>query len=308
MSKVKFHVWVPLTFLIVIVSLMTYTSSQDATASVEVSNEAPVVTSVTTYDQDGAPTDGDYSPGAFSNYSINCSAAGTDANSGSDIDTVFAALYHSGKSSNNAADDDDVHYTNSSCEIYDVSGVDFSANCSFDIGYWADDGAALGTNHWICNVTAWDGAFNGSNYANLTIGAQRGFNVSSAIGFGSMDLGETSSSGIIANVGNLGNDGIDVMVNSTNMSCSTGEIWVDNIRYNVSDDAWAVMCTLTEDNPETCDALNVSFDLIDCADSCGAFYTNKDTYWRIAIPSSGVDGSCSSTITFTSKDGEDPDT
>lgn len=302
-------IYIAFVVLTTVVLLITDTSSQSgvATASVIIGNKVPNVTEVVVYDPDIEPTDGNYNPGAGTNYSINCSAIVSDENGWNDITKVNATLYHSEKSSSDGVDDFDVHYTDESCNLYAGEDTQRNANCSFTIVFWADDGDTIGVDEWVCNLTAWDAkGKDGSNNNTLLINAVYGINVTSSINFGIMELGEITPTDEKATIGNLGNDGIDIQVNSSDMVCDiTGAIPVDNIHYNSSSGSeYSSMCALGEDKDETCSILNETFDLNDCENQCTAGYSNRNTFWKIYIPDSNLDGSCESMIIFTAKDSD----
>ena len=86
-----------------------------------------------------------------------CNATIGDLNNMSDIDYVNSTLYFNPVGPL-AGDDNNYHYTNSTCSI--ISGSEYSAeySCSYNILYYANNGT------WACNITAFDtSSASGSN-------------------------------------------------------------------------------------------------------------------------------------------------
>lgn len=224
---------------------------------------------------------------AGSTKAITCNATFSDADGWANVSSVNATLWDVAASAEGNADDSNDHYTNASCSIgTNTSESDAPATCTFDLQYYANNGT------WTCKIRAYDAAASGTNQTNTTINTLLALNIPSTINFGTMSLGDTSTNTTEneTSVENYGNVLIDVDLSGDDMSCSSGTIPVGNIKYSDTDNtAYASMTALTT----SATTLNLNV-----AQRTNGVST-KTTYWKIQIPSTGVGGSCTNTITFT---------
>ncbi len=213
-----------------------------------------------------------------------CNATATDQNGWQDVDEANATLFIA-PAAHSSADDNDDHYTNSSCTVGAGSGYNAPIICSFRVAWHADDG------EWTCNITVNSTGDSGwGNKTDITVNQLLSLNVTDLLDFGSLSVGETSGDETLE-VNNTGNVQIDIQVNGTDMDCHSGTIDVSQIHYNESDSvAWASMCELTTAPADTCPAFSSSFNLADGAAA------SKETYWKLQVPES-VGGSCSGWLT-----------
>ena len=282
--------------------LAIYFSSQNinatvVTATVTISDTDPTITNINCYFYNGATyEDGPYTPSAKTDYPVYCSVDITDNNSYQDIKTVWAKMYHTGSSSYDAADDDDVHYSNTNTNCTPVktgscSGSTCTFNCTFSFKYYADAGT------WRVNIRANDtnGGTTGEGTHDETINSIKAIESQALLNLGTLGPGQTSPTlSQTHQNNNTGNDDTTITVQaSADLSCTQGTIPLTNTKYAKTEVAYASACgNLTTNDEWQCPTLTIP----DREDS-GTGYQNT-TYWGIAIPL-GVSGSCNTTITFT---------
>ena len=223
---------------------------------------------------------------AGSTKTVSCSATVADAIDWNNIATVNATFWDAVYSSETAADDSSVHYANTSCSIgTNTSLTEAPATCTFGLQYYAN------ASTWTCKINSFDASVNSaSNLTNATVNSLAALDVTEAtIDFGTLALGATSSSDVTATVQNTGNTQIDVQLSGNAMSCTSGSLAQENIHYSASSGvAYGSMTTLT--------GTAITLDL-NVAKSTGSASTSL-SYWKISLPSSGVGGTCTNTITF----------
>jgi len=259
-----------------------------ATGSTTISNAAPSVGTTTLFNQAGADAAITLTAGAT--VTVFCNTTLTDTNGYEDLDNATATLYHS-SSSSGAADDENVHYTNSSCSIgTNTSTTVAPATCYFTLDYMTTNGT------WTCNVTTNDGTATASATDTNTVNTLAALDVSeSTLNFGTMSLGANSTSANTTTIQNLGNIIIDAQVNGSTYSCTTaGTIPVGNTRYNVTNGNYDALLKVLTTTATTQSALDLGVRGVATADGTNS---TKVDYWGILIPSTGIGGTCTNTLT-----------
>jgi len=253
--------------------------TETATTTVTINNVAPVVGTVT-------PT----SPVVLSEHTtvtVTCSATVNDSNGWEDVSTANGTFYldslGGGCTPNNAN-----CYTNASCALSGGSDTTVTATCEYTVQWYAQ--ASTDEGNWNCAITATDTAANDdTNSTTTTVSDLLALDITTPIAFGTMSVGQTSSSDSTDTVTNTGNVRFDINVNGTNMTCDGAEsnpIGVTYIRYHHdSGQDYSNMTSLTTNPADTAAGLKTNFDLVEGAAS------DKLTYWKISIPT-GVSGSC----------------
>jgi hypothetical protein len=138
---------------------------------------------------------------------LSCNATVRDWNGYADINNVTAVLYDNNTAGPSSIEDNNDHYTNSSCNYTgDDGNYTRYYTCNFTIWYYANNGS-----EWICNVTATDAynfneSVNRSNslFNKTTFSQLLAINVTSLIDYGDMAVGDTSDP-VEANITNFGN-------------------------------------------------------------------------------------------------------
>ncbi len=232
---------------------------------------------------------------------VECNATIRDWNGGNTITNVSASLWDNNTVTQADPDDNNNHYTNSSCTSTSVNGYYANFTCGFYLYYYANNGS-----NWVCNVTVVDSyAFNasvGSNdsaFNTTTVNALLALNVTPLIDYGDMAVGDTSGPEE-ANVTNIGNLAINVSVKGYGSApgdglafvCQIGNISISNEKYslNASGDflldytalsstfAQIANLTLSQQTNDTQQVVN-------------------STYWRLYVPPNPF-GICNGTIVF----------
>lgn len=274
----------------------------------EVGNNFPFVLNVS-IDNDAAAVA--LSPNATT--LVSCVAVIRDYNGDSDISTVNATFYDSVSSSHGDTDDNNLHYTNSSCNITADTG-NFNgyaddeyhslANCSFYVEYYANP------EDWVCNVTVADNSsWEGTNSDTITISQLLALGLPNIINYSTVNSTFVSDE-IIANVTNLGNVQINLSLegyartqnDGYAMNCSLGNIeniTIDYEKYDLNESTPAPMSlTVFEANYTnlTTSAVIKTFEL-NYRQNESFNEAVSSTYWRIYVPL-GVAGTCEGNIIF----------
>ena len=244
---------------------------------------------------------------------VNCTGYAWDFNGWQDINITNSTFYDSSVSSNDAVDDKNYHYTNSSCaNCTQVAGSTTNATCScfFNAVYYANNGT-----NWLCNMTILDKGGNSSgikiyfnstrNSSAATINPLLGIDVPAQIDYGPLSITEISAF-IAKNVTNYGNIPINVSIRgwggdnesipwagNYSMFCEQGNISVDLERYSLNTTVtFANMTNLTNTSTQIPD-----FALWARTNDTAYGNDTNTTYWKLEIPNS-VAGNCNGTVEF----------
>ncbi|MBN1792981.1 DUF2341 domain-containing protein [Candidatus Woesearchaeota archaeon] len=245
--------------------------------------------------------DEDITLNAGSTQRVQCSVIIRDYNGGNTIQYVNSTFSYFLNSSDDP-DDNNIHYTNTSCTHNSTDGYNATWDCAFDVWYYANNGT------WNVNVTVTDDfPFIVSSISNTTILPMYAIDVTPLIDFGEMYVGEVSSSSVQANITNYGNMEINVSVygfggeNETKgaglaMICNTRNITSDDERYSLNPaDTWATMAAISQ-TPTLLPSLTMPQQEDDLTQIMNS------TYWRLFInPVSNPDGICNGTVIFSAE-------
>ncbi|RMD45948.1 hypothetical protein D6829_00750 [Candidatus Pacearchaeota archaeon] len=244
---------------------------------------------------------------------VSCIAIVADYDGDVDISSVNATFYDPQVSFDKDTDDNNYHYTNSSCSVnlsygtyngYADDSYRALANCTFDVWYYAD--AA----QWTCNVSVFD----------LSGGSGRGVgneNISQLLALGlpdSIDYGVVNATSVSeenqTNVTNYGNVIINLSLegyavtqgDGYAMNCTYGSVQNISVQYE--------KYNLTNSNPGTLNLTQFEANYTNLTSSAVVKFFNltvrqndtqneisKPTYWRIYLPK-GVAGNCTGHIVF----------
>jgi hypothetical protein len=230
---------------------------------------------------------------------ITCNVTVRDWNTYTDISVVNGTLFQTVTSSFAAADDNNTHYTNTSCSgPFNASGYFADYVCGFDVLYYANNAT------WNCTVIAKDNYNATGNNTNSTyIYPLYALNVTDGMAFGSVAVEEYSGN-ITANVTNFGNRAINVTVEGYGvtrndglaMNCSTGgNITVSNQRFSASDVDWGSKTTLTQ-NAQLITGLTIPKQTI------SGTLSQNTTYWQLYVNSSNSPGgNCTGFVIFSAE-------
>jgi hypothetical protein len=221
-----------------------------------------------------------------------------DFNGGNTIANVNATFHYYLNLSTDP-DDNNTHYTNTTCIENSTDGLNATWNCTFEILYYANNGT------WIANITVKDDYnMTAKSTKNATISTLYALNVTDTIDFGSMAVGDTTlGDPIQANVTNLGNMNINVTVkgyagdNETTganyaMFCQYRNITIANERYNTSSSTYDDMTSLTG-------ATTTIRGFTVLQQTNDAMQEINTTYWRLHVNATNNPfGMCNGTVVF----------
>lgn len=255
--------------------------------TVEVTNVAPTVGTVT-------PT----SPVVLSEHTtvvVACSATVTDQNGWEDVTSVNGTFYLVSVGLGCTPNDANC-YVNVTCALSGGSGTTVTATCNYAVKWYAQ--ASTDEGNWRCAITAIDSVVHkATNSSITTVSDLVALDITAPLAFGTMIVGQTSASDKTVNVTNTGNVRIDLNVNGTAMTCTSGSIAASYLHYNMSESiAYASMSALTGTAADTKEPLKTGFNLAEGAAQM------DNTYWKINIPA-GVTGTCSGALTVTALKG-----
>ena len=244
---------------------------------------------------------------------LSCVAVIVDYNGESDIEAINATFYHTPTSTHEAANDNNDHYTNSSCNVTNSFGtyngfVDdgdhILANCTYLVEYYANP------NEWYCNVTVNDSSGStSSGFGSTDIADLLSIGLPDSIQYGLINA-TTISGENISNVTNFGNVELNLSLegygftegDGNAMNCTlgaTGNISVEHEKYNLTaPNSGTLTLGQVEANYTNLTTIPIirDFNLTRRTNDT----ENKaiqQTYWRIYVPT-GVAGTCEGFIKF----------
>lgn len=257
---------------------------------VNITNSKPVVTSLVIYQETNLSLR-NITLNAGSTRIVTCNATIRDYNGFSDVTGVNATLYHSTNLSTDP-DDNNTHYTNTTCVAGSGSGYFVDYACTFDVYYYALNGT------WSCNVTAKD-SYNktGSSVNTTTFYPVYALNVTEGIDFGNVSVEEYSENKT-ADITNFGNMAINISVEGYGvtrgdglaMNCTNGNISVSNLKFSNADVDWASKIALSQ-TPQAVPGVTIPKQTIP-----NTLMTNT-TYWQLYIPPN-PGGNCTGHVIF----------
>lgn len=249
---------------------------------------------------------------------VQCAAIVRDFNGESDIDIVNATFYDSVSSFSEDSDDNNDHYTNSSCDIItsfsEYDGQAYSdddeyqilANCTFEVEYYANP------ENWICNVTAYDNSsWEDKNTDSITVSELLALGLPNTISYGEVNATYVSEENI-TNITNYGNVEVNLSLEGYGatpgdglaMNCTLGSVGTiaDMYeKYNLTastpgdlslSEFEAVYVNLTSEGTPAIRQFDLSPREDDTINEA-----IKESYWRIYVPR-GVAGTCNGTVIF----------
>lgn len=240
---------------------------------------------------------------------IICNGSVQDINGYLDIKNVSATFYDNSVLSSDA-DDNNTHYTNSTCgpcaSVAGTSNQNATCSCQFAVQYYANPAS------WRCNMSVNDsgGIFRSQNSSLVTINEVLGISVENSImDYGNMSVSQVSNY-IRNNVTNGGNIPINLTLRgfgggdeevgrNVTMICEAGaNITFGNQRYYPGNNtAFGDMFNLTNQTLQVFN-LTIPSRTVDT----GLGNSSNATFWKLQVPL-GVSGICNGTIIFGAVDG-----
>jgi len=224
-----------------------------------------------------------------------CNGSVRDLDSYTDIYAINASLFFQNVTPNHN-NNEEMHYSNSSCALFNGAADDIDFSCSFDVEYYANNGT------WYCNITVVD-SLNSTNssqqptYINdlLAIGISP-----SIISFGGLEPLQISPYDTPINITNYGNVKLDTQLyayalnvdDNVSMVCTIGNITYDYERVSLLQDQNFNLMT-----PVNNSLNRVYLDLNVSKRSAGSPESKKQVYWKLQIPLETA-GSCNGKVVF----------
>ena len=254
---------------------------------------------------------------ANSTKTVTCTARIVDYNEDTSLDTLAGVLYDTSVSDSNpdptTPDDNNDHYTNSSCEFnlsfgtwhgYVDDGYHALGTCNFDVLYYANPG------NWHFFLTVTDNAsLSDTQQDDITMNQLLAVGLPDSINYGIVNATYVSDEQI-ANVSNSGNVQLNLSLSGYAqtpgdgyaMNCSLGRygfIDLEYEKYNLTDTTPGSVSLSSFENLylNLTDAPVVKrFELSSRTDDA-IDDAIKGSYWRIYVPQ-GAAGSCQGNIVF----------
>jgi hypothetical protein len=238
---------------------------------------------------------------AGSTKTIACIISVRDYNGGADVNYSNGTFYYNLNTSSDP-NDNNVHYTNTSCTGGVADGYDVNWTCAFDVFYYANNGT------WRANISVTD-KYNMTtrSYANVTISPLYALNVTNLIDFGNMAVGDTSISPVMANITNFGNMNINLSIYGFGgeneitgagfaMLCDIRNITLSNERYSLNQaDGYDTMTSVTNTYAPV-------LGLTIAQQEDDSQQVINSTYWRLHVNvSSNPFGICNGTVVFSAQ-------
>lgn len=179
--------------------------------------------------------------------------------------------------------------------------VNLNFEMSFPLYYYADatdtgSSPNYASQNWTATVVINDDQFaQGSSSMTTEISTLKALNVTSSIGYGSIQLGQTSAEKTIV-ITNTGNDNdLDPAVEDADgWACTYGSFAGSQVHWNtVAEQGWG---SGTAVNSVATDMNDLSI-----TKSATNATSTKNVYVTLKIPNAGFGGSCSSTLRFTAQ-------
>jgi len=226
---------------------------------------------------------------------VTCAATVMDNNGFGDIASVEARLFRTAAGAAGTADDNERYILTGDTECVPSGGADLTETytCAFSVQFFA-----IPADNWTCEVTPTDSVGAGTASSDtIILDALNALSVAAGIAYGNMGLGDDSGATPIATlVTNTGNTVMDPQVSSgAVMTCTTGTIAVANQKYAAATFTYSSGGAALSGSPTT---LNLAL-----AKPTSTTPVTDNSYWGILIPSTGVEGSCTGSNTFTAVTG-----
>ncbi|MFA5185264.1 MAG: hypothetical protein WC551_02165 [Patescibacteria group bacterium] len=296
--------------IVAIIALVMLKSKADtATEEVSVNAASPAVDTVTIVDQDTIPVDAaGLTPHEGDTNTVTVSGSVSDPNGCSDIDSVAVALYRTSVGLQEVMQQADNYAgtaTVSGCTGGDDTTADYTVNiATTNFVNPTDPGSPFATDNWTVSVTSTDktigvGGLKGNNTLPFEVNSLSAFTTAESIDYGTVALGADSLEKTVTFT-NTGNRAVDTTVRANNdMTEPTGNfavIPVGNVHYAIGQNF--VYGTADAAVSKTA-AETFAIGLAKQSLNLPGNVPTVDTYWKLRMPTSGVNGTYSNTLTLT---------
>jgi len=279
-----------------VLTALAISTTNSTVATANITNTPPTCTGVTCYDVDDDTANIKLSGGGTRQ--VKCNATCNDLNGWGNVKN-YTGQFSSTTGSVCSASLVNC-YPNTSCQNYSaINTTAQKVQCTYTV--WYNAGNTSKYNDWFGNVTAGDiaGQQNGGNDT-IDMAELLAIGVNNTLAFGSLapDANEsTCTHG--TNAYNYGNVEIDVAVNGTALTCTSGSTAAAYIRGNLtSAGAYSLSYPLTATlgGPDTGSRFNTGI-AASTTTTAPTAHTAKTIYWGLGVPS-GVSGNCEGIMWF----------
>ncbi|MBI2410382.1 MAG: hypothetical protein HYV32_00600 [Candidatus Kerfeldbacteria bacterium] len=270
-----------------------YSNADTSSSSASVTNVVPVMSAVSINSAAASITLTENTT-----TSVTVTGTATDNNGCEDITSVAYVFYRTNHASGAGCSADDNDCYTGTCTIDGGSctagGADLTSTytCTINTQYFADatdDSSSRSTTSWTAQLTPSDGSSGTASTDTIEMSSLAAINVTATTVYGTLALAGTSSNQTVT-IDNTGNTRLDTQISGTNMSCTIGTISAAQQKFGTTDVVYASLTNALQTSATEYD--------LDIAQRTGVA-TNASTYWGLQLPSTGVDGSCTGTNTFT---------
>ncbi|OGG59525.1 hypothetical protein A3C89_01025 [Candidatus Kaiserbacteria bacterium RIFCSPHIGHO2_02_FULL_50_50] len=294
---------IALAFLLIISIVLRYTGAADVSTSAEIQNTAPTVDTIrfatSAYGTDDLTTSG-ILPDIGTDRTIHINGQITDLNGENDIasSTLSLVFFRTSKGNTCTADKNDCYIVNTCATTYtDGDDTQITYNCEVPLAYWidgTDSSSIYESDNWSAYVTVSDVAgLSAASTGTIEMNSLLALNLPDDIDYGTRSLGylSTTTADVTTPLVQKGNTKADVQLSGASMACSAlGTLATTTQAWALTDVGHASSTVLTDTlasakrniNPRTDDANELSANL----------------YWNIAIPATGVKGTCTGSNTI----------
>lgn len=305
------HILLTLVVVIVLSFIVFGQPVKEIPATLTIGAQAPNMTNIEL--NDNISGDDDMILAANDTTVIWCAGDLYDLDGFTDYDSGNGTIWNSDMLSFGDSEDNRYYYTNSSCDITEVTGtpnVNGLINCTFSVWFYAN------YSQWNCTLTVNDSYGYGVNGTdNATMNKLLAINSPNAsIDWGVRAVDTAYDADLDVSIYNEGNVVLDLQLDAYNdtsvgipsnysFDCLTGQIRTDAIVYNGTPGGiYADSTNLDNDT-----YLNITgFDL-GPQDGTSNSPTNESAYFGIYIPSfPTINGTCSGWMRFEAMDGSPP--
>ncbi|OGG62438.1 hypothetical protein A3C87_02430 [Candidatus Kaiserbacteria bacterium RIFCSPHIGHO2_02_FULL_49_34] len=298
-----FTALIAVSFVLIVGIVLRYTGAADVATTAEIQNEPPTIDTVrystTAYGADNLSISG-ILPNIGTDRVVHINGQVTDLNGENDIasSTLSLNFYRISKSIGCVTDKNDC-YRVIPCDTSYIEGDDtqIAYDCPVSLAYWVDatdSASAYGSDTWVAHVTVSDVAgLQTQSAATIEVNSLLALNLPEAIDYGTRSLGEVSSSttNIETIITQRGNTKADVQLSGSNMGCSA----IGTLA--TSTQAWALESVGHTASTILTDTLTAAKrNILLRTDESNELSANL--YWNIAIPTSGVKGTCTGANTI----------
>ena len=226
---------------------------------------------------------------------VNCSVVASDPDGVSNVRNATATFYYYLNKSSDP-DNNNTHYTNSSCSRVENTSTNVSFSCGFYVLYYANNGT------WTCNATVTNNySVSISDTVSSTIQPLYAVNVTDGVDFSKVSA-VSPSANVTVNISNFGNmlvnvtvQGYDIVIgDNIGMNCSDGSnITITNIRFSTNNTA-----DFSSKTPLSGAIQSLNFKINKQINSSQVFNT---TYWQITPDPGKLNRICGGYIIFTAE-------